>query len=78
MDDPVTTTDQHSAEPPSRTAEESISLFREHREEMTLWLALEVLQLSPVTREDPDLTARLILLQDRLEERLRAKTRPNT
>ena len=54
-------------------AEESIGLLREHREEMALWLALEVLQLNPVALEDNELLSRLIAFQERMENRLRTK-----
>jgi hypothetical protein len=59
------------ADPP---VEVSIGLLREHRDEMALWLALEVLQLDPVALEDDELVRRLGLCQERLEERLRART----
>jgi DNA-binding transcriptional ArsR family regulator len=54
--------------------EDSIDLLREHRAEMALWLAIEVLQLDPVALEDDELLARLGCCQERLEERLRART----
>jgi hypothetical protein len=54
--------------------ERSIDLLREHRDEMALWLALEVLQLDPVALADDELQHRLGLCQERLEERLRART----
>jgi hypothetical protein len=47
--------------------------LNEHREEMALWLALEVLQLNPVALEDAELIERLIACQDRVQERLRAR-----
>ena len=47
--------------------------LNEHREEMALWLALEVLQLNPVALEDAELVERLIACQDRVQERLRAR-----
>jgi hypothetical protein len=52
----------------------SLDCLREHRDETALWLALEVLQLDPVALEDDELLSRLGLCQERLEERLRAKT----
>jgi hypothetical protein len=73
MNFPVTTTNENHEESALPQAEKSIALLREHREEMALWLALEVLQFNPVTHEDPVLADRLSLLQERLEERLRAK-----
>jgi hypothetical protein len=48
--------------------------LRGHRDEMALWLALEVLQLDPIALEDDELLRRLGFCQERLEERLRAKT----
>ncbi|MGH3245618.1 MAG: hypothetical protein ACRDOI_05300 [Trebonia sp.] len=55
------------------TVEESIDHLRKHREEMALWLALEVLQLNPVALEDTELTNRVIACQERAEAILRAK-----
>jgi hypothetical protein len=52
----------------------SLTCLREHRHEMALWLALEVLQLDPVALEDDELLNRLGMCQERLEERLRART----
>jgi hypothetical protein len=52
----------------------SLDCLREHRDEMALWLALEVLQLDPVALQDDELLNRLGSCQERLEERLRAKT----
>ena len=54
--------------------DDSIDLLREHRDEMAVWLALEVLQLDPVAQQDIELLRRLGLCQERLEERLRART----
>lgn len=54
-------------------AEESIGHLREHRDEMALWLALEVLQLNSVALEDAELQNRLIACQERAEAILRAK-----
>jgi hypothetical protein len=51
----------------------SIRHLREHRDEMALWLALEVLQLDPLALGDEELQNRLIACQERLEETLRAK-----
>lgn len=53
--------------------EESITRLREHREEMTVWLALEVLQLNPGALGDRELLDRLVACQERMEERLRDK-----
>jgi hypothetical protein len=58
-------------------AEMSIDLLREHRDEMAVWLALEVLQLAPVATGDPELVSRLTACQERLEERLRSKAAAN-
>jgi len=58
-------------------AEMSIDLLREHRDEMAVWLALEVLQLDPVATNDPELVSRLTACQELLEERLRAKASAN-
>ena len=55
-------------------AEASIDLLREHRDEMAVWLALEVLQLDSVALSDPELLHRLSACQERLEERLRERT----
>jgi hypothetical protein len=52
----------------------SLDCLREHRDEMALWLALEVLQLDPVALDDEELLNRLGSCQERVEERLRAKT----
>jgi hypothetical protein len=52
----------------------SLDCLREHRDEMAVWLALEVLQLDPVALADDELLRRLGLCQERLEERLRART----
>jgi hypothetical protein len=53
--------------------EESVDLLREHRAEMAVWLALEVLQLDRVALRDKELVNRLIACQERLQEQLRAK-----
>lgn len=53
--------------------EESVGLLREHRAEMAVWLALEVLQGDRVALDDRELVSRLVSCQERLEERLRAK-----
>jgi hypothetical protein len=55
-------------------AEASVDLLREHSDEMAFWLTLGVLQLDPVAIDDPELVDRLVSCQQRLEERLRAKT----
>jgi len=53
--------------------EESVGLLREHRAEMAVWLALEVLQGDRVALDDRELVNRLIACQERLEQRLRTK-----
>jgi hypothetical protein len=52
----------------------ALECLREHRDETALWLALEVLQLDPAALQDEELVTRLGHCQERLEERLRAKT----
>lgn len=52
--------------------EKSIQLGREQREDMALWLALETLLTDDMALADEILTERLIMLQGRLEEKLRA------
>jgi hypothetical protein len=52
----------------------SLACLRDHRDEMARWLALEVLQFDPFALEDDELLRRLSLCQERLEERLRART----
>jgi hypothetical protein len=54
--------------------DDSIDLLREHRDEMAVWLALEVLQLDPIALQDDELLNRLSHCQERLEERLRTRT----
>ena len=55
-------------------AEASLDLLREHRDEMAVWLALEVLQMDQVALDDPELLIRLAACQERLEQRLRERT----
>ncbi len=76
MDDGTATNPPVTEENPNLTA--SLECLREHRDEMTLWLALEVLQLDPAALEDDELLRRLGYCQERLEERLRAKTAAQT
>jgi hypothetical protein len=52
--------------------EQSIGLHTTHRREMALWLAVEVLMTDPVALADDALQDRLIVLQGRLEEKMRA------
>ena len=46
---------------------------REHREEVTLWLAVQVLMTDDVALADDGLQDRLIVLQDRIENMMRAR-----
>lgn len=55
--------------------EKSIELHTSHRQDMARWLALEVLMTDDMALADDILQERLILLQDRLEEKLRAAVR---
>jgi hypothetical protein len=54
--------------------ERSIEAGREHREDMARWLALEVLMSDEIVEQDEVLWDRLSVLQETIEERLRAKT----
>lgn len=56
------------------TAEQAVRAGREHRAEMARWLALEVLMTDEVAGQDEVLVERLSVLQERVEEDLRAKT----
>jgi hypothetical protein len=57
------------------TAEQAVRAGREHRAEMVRWLALEVLMTDEVAGRDAVLVERLSVLQELVEEDLRAKTR---
>jgi len=46
---------------------------REHREDMALWLALQVMMTDDVALADDALQERLIVLQDRIENMMRAR-----
>jgi hypothetical protein len=50
----------------------SLRGLREHRDEMALWLAVEVLLNDPTALEDSVLGEHLYGLQDKLEARMRA------
>lgn len=50
----------------------SLRHAREHRDDMARWLALEVLLNDPTALEDRLLVERLYVLQDKIEEKLRA------
>jgi len=56
----------------SELLELSLQHAREHRDDMARWLALEVLMTDPVALEDEALQERLILLQDKIEEKARS------
>lgn len=51
----------------AKVAEASIRNARENRDEVSRWLAAEVLLADPVALEDDELADRLLALQDRLE-----------
>jgi hypothetical protein len=46
---------------------------REHREEVTLWLSVQVLMTDDVAMADAILQDRLCVLQDRVENMMRAR-----
>jgi len=46
---------------------------RDHREDMVLWLALQVMMTDNVALADDALQDRLIILQDRIENMMRAR-----
>jgi hypothetical protein len=52
--------------------EQSLRNAREHRDDMARWLAVEVLLNDPVALDDPALEEHLYVLQDKIEEKLRA------
>ncbi len=54
--------------------EQAVRAGREHREDMARWLALEVLMTDEVAGQDYVLQERLSVLQETVEQRLRAKT----
>jgi hypothetical protein len=58
------------------TVEQAIQAGREHRDEMARWLALEILITDEVAGQDDVLQERLGMLQEAIEERLRARTAP--
>ena len=58
------------------TAELAVQAGRDHRHEMARWLALEVLLTDEIAAQDDLLIDRLSVLQERVEEDLRAKTAP--
>jgi hypothetical protein len=52
----------------------AVQAGREHRDDMARWLALEVLMSDEIAGRDSVLQERLSVLQEAIEERLRAKT----
>jgi hypothetical protein len=46
---------------------------REHRDEITLWLSVQVLMTDDVATADELLQGRLCVLQDRIENHMRAR-----
>jgi hypothetical protein len=51
----------------------TLQLAREQRDEITLWLAVQTLMTDNVATADAVLTDRLCILQDRVENMLRAR-----
>ncbi len=60
------------SETPDPVLELALRNAREHRDDMARWLALEVLMNDPVACEDGELQEHLVLLQDKVEAKLRA------
>ena len=54
--------------------EQAVLAGREHRDDIARWLALEVLMSDEIAGQDEVLQERLSVLQEAIEERLRAKT----
>ena len=54
------------------TVERSLQAGREHREDMARWLALELLMTDEMALEDDALQEHLIMLQDKIEAKIRA------
>jgi len=54
--------------------EKAVQAGHEHREDMARWLALEVLMSDEIVERDEVLWDRLSVLQETIEEKLRAKT----
>jgi hypothetical protein len=52
--------------------EMSLQAGRDHREDMARWLALELLTTDEMALEDDVLQEHLILLQDKIEAKMRA------
>jgi hypothetical protein len=55
-----------------RHLETSLRAGRDHRVDMVRWLALELLMTDEIALEDDALQERLILLQGKIEEKIRA------
>ncbi len=54
------------------TTEKSLQAGREHRADMARWLALELLMTDELALQDEALQEHLLLLQEKIEARLRA------
>ena len=54
------------------TLEKSLQAGREHRADMARWLALELLLTDEMALQDETLQEHLVLLQDKIEAKLRA------
>jgi hypothetical protein len=52
--------------------ERSLRVGRDHRQDMARWLALELLTTDEMALEDDVLQDRLIMLQDKIEAKMRA------
>ena len=50
----------------------SLQAGRDHRDDMARWLALELLMTDAIALQDHVLQERLIMLQDKIEAKLRA------
>jgi hypothetical protein len=59
-------------DPMNNLTELSLRNAREHRDDMARWLALEVLKTDEMALQDTVLQEHLILLQDKIEAKLRA------
>jgi hypothetical protein len=55
----------------SATMEKSLQAGRDHRADMARWLALELLMTDEIALQDDALQERLILLQDKIEAKMR-------
>jgi hypothetical protein len=52
--------------------EMSLQAGRDHRDDMARWLALELLMTDEIALQDDTLQERLIVLQDKIEAKMRA------